>query len=292
MSLVFLNGEYIAKEKASVSALDRGFLFGDAIYEFIPIYDNVTFHADRHLTRLSNSLNGILMENPYTLAQWQVIFKKLLAQNTLEPSHIYIQVSRGAAPVRNHAIPEEIAPTVFVAIFPSPSRTSFIDGMRVATVADQRWQNCRIKATTLLPNVLAKEHAKTNNAQDCIFVNSDGFATEGTSSNLFIVKNNIVYTTPLSANILPGITRSVVIDLLKQNNITLEEKMLTKAEVAQADEAWLSSSSIEVAPVTMVDGQPIGNGNVGPMWETMDKLFQQHKQAIVSQQKEMAYDYS
>jgi D-alanine transaminase len=290
MNLVFLNGEYLAKEKASVSVLDRGFLFGDAIYEFIPVYDDVTFHAERHITRLSNSLDGILMENPYTLVQWHTIFKKLLAQNTLELSHIYIQVSRGATSVRNHAIPEQITPTIFVAIFPSPSRATFINGMHVATLLDQRWQNCRIKATTLLPNVLAKEHAKTNNAQDCIFVNSEGFATEGTSSNLFIVKDNIVYTTPLSANILPGITRSVVIDLLKQNNIALKEKMLTKNELVQADEVWLSSSSIEVAPVTMVDGQPIRNGSVGPMWQSIDKLFQQHKQAIVSQKKEMAYD--
>lgn len=292
MNLVFLNGEYLAKAKACVSALDRGFLFGDAIYEFIPVYDNVTFHAERHITRLSNSLAGILMENPYTLEQWKAIFKKLLAKNTLEQlSHLYIQVSRGASPVRNHAIPEqEITPTVFVAIFPSPSRTTVVNGMHVVTLADQRWQNCRIKATTLLPNVLAKQHAKTNNAQDCIFVNDEGFATEGTSSNLFIVKDNTVYTTPLSANILPGITRSVVIDLLKQNNIALEEKMLTKAELMQADEAWLSSSSIEVAPVTQVDNQAIGNGTVGSMWKIIDKLFQQHKQFIISQQKEMAYD--
>ena len=285
MSIVFLNGKYIPNEKAQVSVLDRGFLFGDAVYEVIPVYNKRCFYADRHLTRLNNSLNAVLMQAPYSQAQWHEIFNTLLAQNTLDPSHIYIQISRGDMTIRQHNIPDDTQQNIFVAVFPSAERKKFCQGIHAVSMADPRWDSCHIKATTLLPNILAKQFAKTHHADDCIFISPKGHATEASSSNLFIVKDKMIYTAPLTENILPGITRSVVIDLLTENNIPFQEKQITKEALRTADEIWLSNSSMEVFPVTTLDKQPVGAGKPGSLWQTVDKLFQTHKQSFNHSEK-------
>lgn len=269
--LTYLNGEYIDLHKAKISVLDRGFLFGDSVYEVIPVYNHRPFAAQQHLDRLKNSLAAIRIDMPLDHESWMEIFDRVLAASPLNEKMLYIQISRGAYPSRGHAFPEEVTPTVLVTALPT-SRKVVLEGIHVITVKDQRWANCRIKATTLLPNVLAKDAAQQVSNQDAIFV-KDGYALEGTASNLFIVKNNKVLTTPLSANILPGITRGIVMDLLRSHRIDVEERMISVEELKQADEIWLTGSVQEIVPVVLLDHCLVADGLVGPIWKRITRLY-------------------
>jgi D-alanine transaminase len=269
--MVYLNGEYLDLQKAKISVLDRGFLFGDSVYEVIPVYNHRPFAAKQHLDRLTKSLTAIHMDSPLDHDSWIEIFDRVLASSALTDKMLYIQVTRGAYASRGHAIPDDVTPTVLVAALPT-TRRYVLEGVNVITVKDQRWANCRIKATTLLPNVLAKDAAQRVSTHDAIFV-KDGFALEGTASNLFMVKGNTVFTAPLSANILPGITRSIVIDILKTHHIAIEEKMITLDELKKADEIWLTGSVQEIVPVVLLDHCAVADGIVGPMWKRITRLY-------------------
>lgn len=269
--LAYLNGEYVDLHNAKISVLDRGFLFGDSVYEVIPVYRHRPFAALQHLERLKNSLAAILMEMPLDNDQWMNIFKHVLEMSPLDEKMLYIQISRGAYPSRGHAIPDNITPTVLVTALPA-TRKVVVEGIHAITVKDQRWANCRIKATTLLPNVLAKDAAQKVSNHDAIFIR-DGYALEGTASNLFMVKNNTVFTTPLSANILPGITRGIVIELLKSHHIDVEEKMITLEELKKADEIWLTGSVQEIVPIVLLDHCLVADGLVGPVWKRITRLY-------------------
>lgn len=269
--LAYLNGDYVDLHKAKISVLDRGFLFGDSVYEVIPVYNHVPFAAQQHLERLNNSLAAIRIDMPLDHDTWMEIFARVLSASPLNEKMLYIQVSRGAYPSRGHAFPEEVTPTVLVTALPT-TRKVVLEGVNVITVKDQRWANCRIKATTLLPNVLAKDTAQQVSNHDAIFV-KEGYALEGTASNLFMVKNNKVVTTPLSANILPGITRAIVIDLLRSHHVDVEEKMITLDELKKADEIWLTGSVQEIVPVVLLDHCAVADGLVGPMWKRITRLY-------------------
>lgn len=270
-NIVYLNGDYVDIQEARISPLDRGFLFGDSVYEVIPVYNNKLFTAKEHLDRLSNSLKEINIPQVLTHEEWIAIFNRLLAYPHAGDRMIYLQITRGAYADRAHASPQDIVPTIFVAALPIIKK-DVSHGIPAITIKDERWANCHIKATTLLANTLAKDNAQQAQTHDAIFIR-DGFALEGTASNLFMVKNNIVYTPPLSANILPGITRQLVIKLLRENHIALEEKMITLDELKHADEIWLTGSVLEVAPVVSLDHVHVGNGNVGSMYQLAKKLY-------------------
>lgn len=269
--IVYLNGHYIDIKEAKISPLDRGFLFADSVYEVIPVYHNRLFTAKEHLNRLSESLKAVNMQQPLSHDEWITIFNQLLSYPCDSDRMIYLQVTRGAYAHRAHASPKAIQATVFVAALPVTVK-DHSQGLSAITVKDERWANCRIKATTLLANVLAKDKAQENEAQDAIFIR-DGFALEGTASNLFIVKNKIVFTPPLSANILPGITRSLVIDLLKKSGFSIEEKMISENELMQADEIWLTGSVLEIAPIIKLNEKIIGQGKAGEIYQKIMSLY-------------------
>lgn len=278
--LAYLNGDYVDLHKAKISVLDRGFLFGDSVYEVIPVYNHRPFAAKQHLDRLEKSLAAIKMDMPLDHDTCIEIFDRILAASALSDKMLYVQITRGAYPSRGHAIPEDVTPTVLITALPT-ARKFVLEGVHAITVKDQRWANCRIKATTLLPNVLAKDAAQQVSNHDAIFV-KDGYALEGTASNLFMVKNNKVFTTPLSANILPGVTRRIVIDILRAHHIDVEEKMITLDELKKADEIWLTGSVQEIVPVVLLDHCAVAEGLVGPVWKRITRLYADHVEREVA----------
>jgi D-alanine transaminase len=277
--IIYLNGKYVPQQQATISVMDRGFLFGDSIYEVIPVFNGKLFRAKQHLQRLRKSLQAIFLDLDLSNDELLTIFKNLLTKNQITGNQsIYLQITRGVDNTRSHVIPKKNQPTVICFCVP-PKKISTADikqGVRAITLTDTRWQNCYIKATTLLPNILAYEVAKQSNADEAILIRDD-YVTEASSSNVFIVKDNVILTPPLSANILGGITRDLVIELAKANNLNLTEKNISRNELQHADEIWLTSSSKDVWPVVMLDKKTVGHGKAGPVWFTMHELFQNYK---------------
>lgn len=276
-NIIYLNGKYVPLKKAKISVLDRGFLFADGVYEAIPIYNGKPFRGKQHLQRLARSLLGIKMPMPLSCEQWENVFKTLIKKNNIEQGNynIYLQVTRGAAKTRRHAFPENVAPTVFAMASKSTHNLPYdvlCQGKSAITALDCRWQYCNIKSVSLLPNVLLSRQAKVANGCEAILIR-DGYAIEGASSNLFIVKDGIIITPPLSSYILSGITREFILELAEQNNMLYREQQIAKAELEQADEIWISSSTREIYPITKLDGNNVGDGEVGPLWKKIIKLY-------------------
>jgi len=280
-NIVYLNGEFLPLEEARIPVMDRGFLFGDSIYEVIPAYSGRLFRLPHHLQRLTDSLNAIRMQNPLSAEQWHSMLESLVKQNPGQDQSVYLQVSRGAAVARDHAIPEGISPTVFAMSTPfSPIDPKMIDaGIQAITLDDIRWRLCNIKATTLLANVLLRQQAKDKLAIEAILIR-DGQATEGAASNLFIVTNGKIITPPKSHYLLPGITRDLVLELALKHDLSFQERSITEIELKGADEVWLTSSTKEIMPVTLLNGQPVGNGEPGPIFREMSGLYTEYKQRI------------
>ena len=278
MSTAYLNGEYLPLEECKVSVLDRGFIFGDAIYELLPVYGGKPFYLDAHLKRLERSLSQIQISNPNDVETWTTIINTLIERSGLENLYIYIQVTRGVAP-RDHAFPPDTPPTVFamVGVWPKQDKSAYIDGLSAITVEDERWGRCDIKVTSLLANVMKKQQAVVGNAHEAIFVR-DGVVLEGSATNVFIVENAEVITAPKNNLILPGITRDVVVDILRQHNIPLQESAPSEAQLANADEIWITSSTKECLPVTTLNGQLVADGKPGELWKRVYQLFQLAKQ--------------
>ena len=277
MSLAYLNGEFLPIEECKVSVLDRGFIFGDAIYELIPVYNKKPFYLQSHLDRLKRSLDQVQIENPNDDAGWLELINKLIEHSGLDQLSVYIQVTRGVAP-RDHAFPANVTPTVFAMInaWPPINDDMYVKGLTAVTVPDMRWDRCDIKVTSLLANVLKKQEAVTGAAQEAIFIR-DGYVLEGSATNVFVVKDGKVNTAPKNNMILPGITRDVVVDLLHENNIPLEEVAVTKEQLYEADEVWITSSTKECVPVTTIDANPVGDGQPGVLWKKVFNYFQQKK---------------
>lgn len=276
-NIVYLDGKYIPSNEARISVLDRGFLFADGVYEVIPIYNGRPFYKQQHLDRLQRSLQGIYMQLPFGQQQWYEIFDNLIKENNaIEGNyHIYLQVTRGVASSRGHAFPDNIKPTVFVAVNKSTKVLSYQElcqGKAVITAQDTRWSCCYIKSISLLPNVLLSQQAKGAGCEEAILIR-DGYALEGASSNLFIVKNNTLITPPLSPYILGGITRDIVIELARKNEILCKEQQIPESELVNADEIWITSSTREIYPIVKLNNKPVGNGEVGPVWKKMIKLY-------------------
>ncbi|WP_018623339.1 D-amino acid aminotransferase [Kangiella aquimarina] len=281
MSIAYLNGQLLAIEEAKVPALDRGFLFGDGVYEVIPVYAGRLFRFKQHIARLENSLRGIRLPMEQTLQDWANICHQLIEQNSLNNASIYLQITRGAYPERNHDFPANPNPTIFAMITALPEVQAVpsdkdLQGISVITAEDIRWQRCDIKAITLLANCMLKQQALECGANDTILVRG-GVAFEATSSNLFIVRDGVIITPPLSEHLLPGITRDFLLWLAEQHGILTEQRLIPEHELLQADEIWLTSSTKEIRPVTRLNDVTIGDGTAGPVWRQMYDHYQQLK---------------
>jgi D-alanine transaminase len=273
--IVYLNGEFLPLSQAKVSVLDRGFLFGDGVYEVIPVYGGKPLRLAEHLQRLGNSLDGIRLEAPLSAEEWEAVFMRLI--DGAEDQSIYLQVTRGVGPRRDHAFPKGVAPTVFAIctpIAPIPAT-----GVKAITVPDIRWQWCHIKAITLLANVLQRQQAVDEGCAEAILVR-DGYALEGAASNLFAVVDGVLLTPPKGNDILPGITRDLVVEIALGNAIAFEERKITLEELSRAEEVWVTSSTREVLPIVELDGRMVGNGKPGPLWARMNALYQQRKEQL------------
>ncbi|MDH4120091.1 MAG: D-amino acid aminotransferase [Deltaproteobacteria bacterium] len=275
--IVYLNGKYLPVEQANVNVLDRGFIFGDGIYEVLPAYDSKPFRVADHLARMGRSLEGVMIANPLTPAQWEAVFHQLIEANGGGDLSIYIQISRGVAK-RDHVFPANVTPTVLVVCTPlAPPPAAWREtGMKCALREDIRWQRCDIKSISLLGNLLMRHQATLEGANETILVR-DGFLTEGSSSNVFVVKNGKAATPPKNNLILSGITREVTVELAPTLGIPCEERAVSQQELLSADEIWVASSFREVAPVCWLDGKKVGNGLPGPLWKKIWDGFQAYK---------------
>ncbi|MBK8960175.1 MAG: aminotransferase class IV [Proteobacteria bacterium] len=271
--ICYLNGDYLPLGEARVSVLDRGFIFGDAVYEVIIASGGRIFALEEHLERLTNSLNAILLDNPLGAREWQTVLQRLVDDNGGGEQSLYVQVTRGVAE-RDHAFPRGVAPTVF-----AMSRPLSISGglaeVEAVVLPDNRWQRCDIKSTSLLPNVLLRNQAIAAGAYEAVLVR-DGFVTEGSASNVFVVHGGCVRTAPLSAQILPGVSRALLIDVLRGNDITVEEVAVPVAALADADEVWLTSTTRDLVAVTRIDGVTVGKGEY-PLAARAYREFQLYK---------------
>lgn len=283
MNIAFLNGDYMPIEEAKISPLDRGFLFGDGIYELIPSYFGKMVGFQSHIDRMNAGLNAIGIELNWRDAQWQTLCETLSEKNGDGPLGIYLHVSRGADTKRFHAFPKGITPTVFAMAFEipvpqTPDLATIGKGYALTSMEDLRWQRCHIKSTALLGNVLHFQQSYEAGSQEALLYNNKEELTEASASNIFIVKDGVV-ATPIEDNqILPGITRRLVIDILtKDASLVVEERTITLDEVKAADEIWLTSSSKEIAPVTMLDGIAVGEGKVGEIWLKAASLYFENK---------------
>jgi len=281
MTTAYLNGSFLPLEDARVPVMDRGFLFGDGVYEVIPVYGGRLFRLEQHLQRLQSSLDGVRIGNPLPADGWRKLLEELVRRNTGSDQAVYLQVTRGVASKRDHAFPADIRPTVFAMSNPLPEARD-IDGelgIHPITLADIRWQHCNIKAITLLPNVLLRQQAVEADTAEAILI-KDGFATEGAASNIFIVRNGILVTPPKGPALLPGITRDLIIELAASHAVPYREAAIPEAELRAAGEIWLTSSTREISPVVRLDNAAVGNGRPGPVWRHMITLFQAYKDAI------------
>ena len=274
MNLVFLNGKLLPADQAHVSVLDRGFIFGDGVYELVPVYSRVPFRLDEHLTRLERSLGETKIRNPYTRAQWRSHVYALIDAQSFEDQGVYFQVTRGVAK-RDHAFPKDVAQTVFMMSNPLalPSREQVERGVAVVTADDNRWRRCDLKTTSLLGNVLMRQFAVENDAVETVMFR-DGMLTEASASNVLVVIGGAVIAPPKDNLILPGITMDATFEFARDAGLSCEMRPVTKAEALAADEMWLSSSSKEVLAVTRVDGRAFGGGAPGPVFRRMWAEFQ------------------
>ncbi|TAM44877.1 MAG: D-amino acid aminotransferase [Gammaproteobacteria bacterium] len=277
---VYLNGEFLAPEAARVSAFDRGFIFGDGVYEVIPVFGGRLFRLPQHLARLDSSLREIRLVNPLAGAEWQKIFERLVAIQGGGDLSIYLEVTRGVAP-RDHAFPAKVTPTVFAYAAPLkyPPKEQVEQGISAITAPDIRWLRCDIKAIALLPNALLRQQAIDAGTAEAILLR-DGFMTEGAASNIFVIKNGRAVTPPKGPLILPGVTRDLVLELALAHGVPCAEVAVSETELRNADEVWLTSSTKEVLAITRLDGKPVGAGRPGPLHARMLAFYKDYKRAF------------
>jgi len=273
-------------EEARVPVLDRGFIFGDGVYELVPVYSRVPFRLDEHLARLERSLAAVRIRNPYSRAEWRDIILQLIAKQSFEDQGIYFQVTRGVAR-RDHAFPKDAVPTVFVMSNPllSPPQEVVERGASAVTAVDDRWLHCDIKSISLIGNCLLRQLSADAAAAETILFR-DGKLTEASASNVFVVRRGVILSPPKSNLILPGITYDVIVELAQAAGLPLEFRDVGEAEVRGADEVWATSSSKEVLAIVTLDGKPVGDGKPGPLFRQMHRLYQEFKQQVMRAGKE------
>jgi D-alanine transaminase len=280
---VYLNGQFMPIEEARIPVLDRGFIFGDGVYEVIPVYSRRAFRLAEHLQRLQHSLGGIRLQNPHSEAEWTKLINELIARNAGDDQYLYLHITRGVAK-RDHAFPKPpVAPTVFMMSNPLPTPPAELlqSGVGAVTAQDNRWLRCDIKAIALLPNVLLRQMAVDAGCAETILIRDDAFMTEGAASNIFVVKNGTLLAPPKDNLMLPGITYDVVLEIAAANGIPHQVRKVAKDEVSNADELLLTSSTKEVLAITKIDGKPVGDGKPGPMFARLYKLYQDFKRDVM-----------
>jgi len=279
--MIYLNGEFMPIEQARVPVLDRGFIFGDGVYEVIPVYSRHPFRLAEHLRRLQASLDSIRQSNPHDDAEWTRLVRRLIELNEPEDQSLYLHVTRGVAK-RDHAFPKGVAPTVFMMsnALVTPPGDQIEKGVGAITATDNRWLRCDIKAIALLPNVLLRQLAVDADCVETVLLR-DGSMTEGAASNIFVVKDGILLAPPKNHLMLPGITYDVVLELAQADGIKLEVRPVAESELRGADEAWLTSSTKEVLAIVRLDGKALGKGVPGPLFRRMYALYQEYKERVM-----------
>jgi D-alanine transaminase len=274
--IVYLNGEFLRLGDAKVSVLDRGFIYGDGVYEVVPVYGRKPFRMPQHLARLARSLDGIRLADPYP-DRWDGLIAALIARQPFDDQAVYVQVTRGVAK-RDHAFPQQAAPTVFMMSNPLalPGREQVERGVAVVTADDNRWLRCDLKTTSLLGNVLMRQLAVDHDAIETVMFRN-GYLTEASASNVLIVREGTIIAPPKDNLILPGITYDATLEIANAIGVPLEVRAVTHAEALGADEMWLSSSSKEVLAITRVDGQAFAGGAPGPVFRRVWEAFQARK---------------
>ncbi|WP_281981491.1 D-amino acid aminotransferase [Azonexus hydrophilus] len=280
---VYLNGDFLPLADAGISPLDRGFLYGDGVYEVIPVYSRRAFRIDEHLARLQATLAGIQLSNPLATDDWKAVIAKLIEAAPWDDQSIYLQVTRGADNKRDHAFPPaSVPPTAFA--FASPLVTTPADvrarGVAAITVPDLRWRRCDLKVISLLANVLARQQAVDQGCAEALLIR-DGFMKEGAASNIFIVKDGLLIAPPKTQLMLPGITYDVILELAQQHQQPLEVREISETELRAAAEVWMTSSTKEVLAITTLDGEAVGNGKPGPVGERMWQWYQDFKNTVM-----------
>lgn len=281
--IVYLNGEFMPLENARIPVLDRGFIFGDGVYEVIPVYSRHPFRLPEHLARLRRSHDSIRLKNPLSDAEWTRLVQDLVARNAGDDQSIYLQVTRGVAK-RDHAFPKDAKPTIFAmsSALVTPSRDAIENGVAAITAVDYRWLKCDVKSISLLGNCLLRQAAADAGAVEVVLFR-DGSLTEGSSSNVFVVKNGTLLVPPKNHLILPGITYDVVLELAQAHALQHEIRPVAELEVRSADEIWVTSSTKEVLAVTTLDGKPVGAGKPGAVFRRMHQLYQDFKRTVMRQ---------
>jgi len=283
---VYLNGEFMPLAEAKIPVLDRGFIFGDGVYELVPVYSGKPFRLDEHLRRLQASLDGMRLANPHGVEVWRERILTLIALQDFADQSVYIQVTRGTPdqthPPRDHAFPKGVSPTVFM--FAQPLVTVSAEqkavGVCAVTAVDNRWLRCDIKAISLLPNILLRQQAVETGCAETVMLR-DGFLTEGAASNIFVVKDGVLLAPSPSNLMLTGVTYDVVLELAAAHGMPSEVRAIAEAEVRAADELWMTSSTREIMPIVQLDGEPVGRGVPGPLARQMDALYQTFKQQVM-----------
>ena len=279
--MVYLNGNFIEKSQAFVSVMDRGFLFGDSVYEVLPVYEGNIFCLKPHLERLDESLRASNISIPYSLDQWSTIIHQLIEYHPeTKYQYIYLQVTRGCDVDRKHAY-GKLEPTIYMQSTPfeNSNKNEYKLGAAAITRDDIRWSQCNTKVTSLLANIMYAQEAKLNKVEEVILCR-DNMVTECSSSNIFIVKNGCIYTHPKGPHILPGITREVVLECADYCGINIEEVAISKEALFNADEVWISSSTREVLPITLIDNTQINDGKVGEIWSLIYDRYQVEKSLL------------
>ncbi|MFJ9452332.1 D-amino acid aminotransferase [Herbaspirillum sp. NPDC101397] len=279
--IVYLNGEMTPLSEARIPVLDRGFIFGDGVYEVIPMYARKPFRGTHHIARLFRSLATIGITNPHNEAEWLALIARVVQANDLNDQIVYIQVTRGVAK-RGHAFPKDpVTPTVFMMTSPLavPSAEVRAKGVACVTLEDKRWLNCQIKSTSLLGNVLAAQYAAEHEVTEAIQFR-DEFLSEASSSNVWIVKDGKLSAPPKDNLILEGIRYGFIEELCKSQGIVFEARRITREEVFGADEVLLSSATKEVLPVVTIDDQRVGDGKPGPVFAKLYAAYQAAKAAL------------
>ncbi|MEO7560512.1 MAG: D-amino acid aminotransferase [Nitrosospira sp.] len=279
--MIYLNGDFMPIEEARIPVLDRGFIFGDGVYEVIPVYSRKPFRLAEHLHRLQYSLDGIRLSNPHSNKEWSNLLEQIIAGNESDDQSLYLHITRGVAK-RDHAFPKGVMPTVFIMSNPllAPPGELLATGVAAITASDNRWLRCDIKAISLLPNVLLRQMAIDADAIETVLLR-EGFMTEGAASNIFVIKDGVLLAPPKNHLMLPGITYDVVLELAAANEIPHEVREVSEYEVRTAREILLTSSTKEIMPITRLDGKPVGDGKPGSMFALLHQLYQNYKSSVM-----------
>ena len=268
----YLNGEFLPTDEVRISPLDRGFLFGDGVYEVVPVRDGKPLLIDAHVARLDRSLEALRIANPRSDTEWRELVAQLTTRNGGGDLAVYIQVTRGTDAGRDHAFPDDVEPTIFATAF-TLANHDHAAGVSAITLPDNRWGRCDIKATALLANVLARQTARETGAADAILL-WNGEVTEGAVSSVLIVEKGEVVRRPHGNEVLPGTTTDFVVDVARATGVVCHEQAISEERLRAADEIWLTGATKGVAPVIELDGQPVGTGAPGPVWKKVAPEFE------------------